>query len=303
MTPLRALRQETAAPAVRIPAGVPEPWLPRVAGQWPHRDGKLLWHGRRGRLHDGLNTRPAGRAEFAVVPAGPGGYGWPHEALGQEGFGGKNLLWGETTMTRLPVRILFASLVLLAASPAWAVGDPNDPNWPCVQRKVPEITLGAVWTGPAFDPKTVKWADDPEVAALVPLISQRRTPIADVEKAVTDFAATAGDRKAERLTLVFAGAFEALNGERRDVINGISRFATKQRAFADQVRATTADLDKFRSDPSADPMEVQARTDEMLTKTRVFEERQKALTFVCEVPVNIEQRLFAIGKAIVGAMK
>jgi hypothetical protein len=32
--------------------------------------------------------------------------------------------------------------------------------------------------------------------------------------------------------------------------------------------------------------------------TRVFEERRKTINFVCEVPVVIEQRLFALARAI-----
>jgi hypothetical protein len=32
--------------------------------------------------------------------------------------------------------------------------------------------------------------------------------------------------------------------------------------------------------------------------TRIFEERRKTMNFVCEVPVLIEQRLFALARAI-----
>ncbi|WP_181708685.1 hypothetical protein [Chthonobacter rhizosphaerae] len=200
-------------------------------------------------------------------------------------------------MIRTVAAVVLAA-VTLTASPALAVGDPNDPNWPCVQRKVPELTLGALWTGPQFEPGKVDWADDPEVAQMVTTLQQRRVPVPDAVKMIDEYAAGLGEAKSEKLTMLFAGLFERMNLERRDVMNGIVRFAKKQREFATSVRASTAELDKLRNDTSADPMTVQARTDEILTKTRVFEERQKALTFVCEVPVNIEQRLFALGKAI-----
>ncbi|WP_181704132.1 hypothetical protein [Chthonobacter albigriseus] len=206
-------------------------------------------------------------------------------------------------MTKLPVRALVAAIAIVAAGPALALGDPNDPNWPCVQRKVPTITLGAAWSGPAFDPATVKWHEDEEVVILADYLAQRRIKLDDAKKAIADFAAKAGADRNDRLVLLFAALFEKLNDERGDVITGIGRFAKKQRDFADSVRATTAELDKFRNDPKTDPIEAQQRTDEVLTKTRIFEERQKALTFVCEVPVTIEQRLFALGKAIQAEIK
>lgn len=204
------------------------------------------------------------------------------------------------------IRTIAATLVAasaLFATPALAVGDPNDPNWPCVQRKVAELTLGALWTGPQIDPGSSNWEADPQVVELVSYLQQRRVPIEEATKAITDFAEASGENAHARLTLLFAGLFDRMNSERRDVINGIVRFAKKQRTFADQVRASSASLDALRNDPNTDFSVVQARTDEVLMQTRVFEERQKAITFVCEVPVLIEQRLFAIGKAITAAMK
>lgn len=204
------------------------------------------------------------------------------------------------------IRTIAATLVAasaLFATPALAVGDPNDPNWPCVQRKVPELTLGALWTGPQFEPGSSDWEADPQVVELVSYLQQRRVPIEEATKAITDFAEASGGDARARLTLLFAGLFERMNSERRDVVNGIVRFANKQRTFADQVRASTASLDALRNDPKADFSVVQAKTDEVLMQTRVFEERQKAITFVCEVPVLIEQRLFALGKAVTAAME
>ena len=37
--------------------------------------------------------------------------------------------------------------------------------------------------------------------------------------------------------------------------------------------------------------------------TRIFEDRQKTVRYVCEVPTLIEQRLFALGRAVQQAME
>ena len=39
-------------------------------------------------------------------------------------------------------------------------------------------------------------------------------------------------------------------------------------------------------------------SDRLNWELRIFDERQKSLRFVCEVPVLIEQRLFALARAI-----
>ena len=46
----------------------------------------------------------------------------------------------------------------------------------------------------------------------------------------------------------------------------------------------------------------QTKVDELISRvewdTRIFDERNKTIGYVCEVPVLIEQRLFALARAI-----
>ena len=49
-----------------------------------------------------------------------------------------------------------------------------DPDWPCVQRKVPTIAAGAIWSGPEPD-GAGPWGSDFEAAALAQKLSSRRT--------------------------------------------------------------------------------------------------------------------------------
>lgn len=203
-------------------------------------------------------------------------------------------------MTRF--NTMAAAMVALAvvgtSAPAAAIGDPNDPNWPCVQRKVPEITLATVWTGPDLGEAVSGWRDDPAVVQLVDTLAARRTTMDEARAAVDAFAEEAGEARTARLTALFAGLFTKLNAERGDVILGIGRFARKQRLMADDLRGRTASIDKMREDPNVDQMQINQRYDELNWETRVFGDRQKSLSFVCEVPVIIEQRLFRLGNII-----
>ena len=49
------------------------------------------------------------------------------------------------------------------AGTAWAEGG-NDPDWPCIQRKQPHLSLGQVWTGPIPDDAANALAVDPAIA-------------------------------------------------------------------------------------------------------------------------------------------
>ena len=61
-------------------------------------------------------------------------------------------------------RVLLACVPLWLAIPTWAAPPNADPNWPCQQIKVPELSVAAMWTGPPIDPYFATWAEDPSVA-------------------------------------------------------------------------------------------------------------------------------------------
>ena len=65
-----------------------------------------------------------------------------------------------------------------------------DPDWPCVQRKVPQLSLGQVWNGPDLPPSAKEWSSDASVSALVEDVAARRLPLGDAQKKIRDFAAS-----------------------------------------------------------------------------------------------------------------
>ena len=196
------------------------------------------------------------------------------------------------------------SAALAFSGPAGASVSPDvlqrtrDPDWPCIQAKVPELSAAAVWSGPPIETALQAGEDDPEVAALAAELAQRRMPIEDATAAIKAFAAGLDPAvKEERLTRLFAETFATLNRERAEVMEGIGRYARKQKALAEEIRQATARL----QDPNAaaaDPQQSTILNDQVIWQTRIFNERRAALTFVCEVPTLIEQRLFALARAI-----
>jgi hypothetical protein len=187
------------------------------------------------------------------------------------------------------------ALTLLAARTAGAAGSED---WPCVQRKVPEISLAAVWTGPPLDEAALKWRTDPDIAGLVERLAARRTSEEEARQAIAGLVASSGEAKRAKLLALLAGLIETINAERADVIAGIERFERGQKRLAATLRDENTELDAMRADAKADPAKFTELSDQLNWELRIFDERQKSLRFVCEVPVLIEQRLFALARAI-----
>jgi hypothetical protein len=81
-------------------------------------------------------------------------------------------------------------------------------------------------------------------------------------------------------------------------MNGIERFSRKQKEFADQIRSTIFQLREQQDAPGQDESKVNELASRVEWDTRIFDERQRTIGYVCEVPVLIEQRLFALARAI-----
>ena len=100
------------------------------------------------------------------------------------------------------------------------------------------------------------------------------------------------------MAMLVQGLFDHMNAERSQVISGIARYARKQLELAARLRKEASEVDALRRQPDADATEIAVRTDRLTWETRIFEERVQSLTYVCEVPTLIEQRLYALAKTI-----
>jgi hypothetical protein len=187
--------------------------------------------------------------------------------------------------------------VTASAEPGFA-GDPRYPDWPCVQAKVPEISLAAVWAGPPLDDAPDKWKDDAKISALVTKLAVRRTPLEEAQKAITEFLAGPVAEKSATGKLLFAGLFETLNAQRASVMNGLERITRKQRGAADKIRSDTLALQALQGASPPDQSKIEELGNQLVWETRIFEDRRHVITFVCEVPTAIDQRLFALGRTI-----
>ncbi len=171
-------------------------------------------------------------------------------------------------------------------------------DWPCKQILVPQISLPAVWAGPPIE--DMDWRHDGAVADLVAKIAARKTPMEAAEQDINSFAAAAGADKQAKLTALFAGVFESLNHERTEIIDGLFRFGRKQKALAAKIRAENAELQKSpdASSPGGPDTATTPLAQRLELDLRLYDEGRRSLSFACESPTLIDQRMFALARSI-----
>lgn len=204
-----------------------------------------------------------------------------------------------TTATRLAGALLLAASVAGLASTGGA--QPVTEGWPCIQVLQPQLSAGAMWTGPDPAEAAGTWQKVPEVEALVGRVAPRSVPLEEAEAELRRFAAGIDREQVPVvLTQVFAGLFETMDDERTEIIRGIRRFHDRQELLAERIEATTGALDHLDPQP-ADPETAERRQDleaQLAWDARLFDERERLLPAVCEQPVIVERRLFALARVL-----
>lgn len=175
-----------------------------------------------------------------------------------------------------------------------------DPDWPCVQRLVPEIAGGMIWAGPPLDQVALAENDRP-AAQLAAELAARRVPVEEAAKLVEDYAAklTPAERD-QHLAALFKRTLAIINQDRGSIIQGIRRFSRGQRALADKINAANETIQQLGADKLLERENLIAERD---WDVRIFDDRRGSLAYLCEQPVLLEQRAFALARTIAGHLQ
>jgi len=196
------------------------------------------------------------------------------------------------------VTLAICGALLVAVAARAAPPGPRDADWPCQQIKVPQLSLAAVWGGPPVDPQQIDWQRDQAVADLVHEIAQRREPLAQAQDKIHAFAQQAAAQKQQKLLAVLAGLFSVLDDERSVVIAGLDRFGVRQKELAAGIRDDNAKLQQLQAESAADAGDLNQMVQRVTWEAEVFQDRRQALSYACDVPGKIEQRLFGLARSI-----
>ncbi len=179
-----------------------------------------------------------------------------------------------------------------------AAGPPPDPDWPCVQRLVPELAAATYWGGPAA---SGDWHADPRVVAVVSSVAPRGVLAQAGADQLSAFADTVPmpDRPAV-LAEVFAGLVEDTNTQRTEIIDRLHTIAHRQRLLAETTSRITTELRALPADaPAAQREEIVSRRTLLI---REFQEIERTIRYACEAPVQLEAKLGALAQALQGKL-
>ncbi|MCE8012380.1 hypothetical protein [Billgrantia desiderata] len=181
------------------------------------------------------------------------------------------------------------------------------PDWPCVQRLIPELAWGTIWTGPSPEELEQAWWEDEEVGRVARFATSRATPEEQAQARVREFVESLTEEQDEaeverRLTLLFAGLFELTNRERRRTIEGIRSASRAQLARLATISAMVDELEERRAEESADAAELERLSEALFWEQRTFQQRQQALPAMCEQPYLLEEKLSRMVRTIMARM-
>ncbi len=204
-------------------------------------------------------------------------------------------------MSRILTIGIAAGLLLASYGSALAaVGDKDNPDWPCVQRKVLTLTSTQIWDGPAVE-DIRDWSSDAEIFKLVPGLVSRRIPMAEAVAAVKAYSnRLPASERDEKLKRLFAGVLSKTNEERASVIGGVERFQQRLRGRAGEIERQSSEIIKLKEQAKDDEARkaLAAAEEKHAWEVRVFQERQQNIPLACEIPVMIEARAFELGREI-----
>lgn len=190
--------------------------------------------------------------------------------------------------------LAIAAAMTLLGGAAWA-DTGNNPDWPCIQRLQPNLSLAQVWSGPEPTEAQRQLAHDPAIVQIADRLEQRRLPIDQASAEIADYAKQADN---DHLIALMVALFNRIGPDRSALIEGIGRYGHKQVELGAQIQARRSKMEELQAAEAPDFDAIDAEETALDWDTRIFTDRQQALTYVCETPVILEQRAFALGRAI-----
>ena len=188
-------------------------------------------------------------------------------------------------------------------------GQSTTSDWPCIYRKVPELSAAAIWDGPTIT-DTSSWRKDEQVRKLSEYLISRRIKQADAEAAIKKFAdSLPADTRDAKLTELFAAVLTRTNEDRKVVMSGIERFNKRQLERAKEIEKEGLTLPPDKQAEAAGEElageigKLSDAEDKYKWEVRVFQEKQAAIPIACEIPELIDQRAGDLARAIRAQMK
>ena len=182
--------------------------------------------------------------------------------------------------------------LMLASSFTWA--QEVDPEWPCIQRLIPEVSPAIMWPVPVEDDMLTQYRSDAQIRGLAESLGDIEIFSESHQEAIAKFAdSTEESNREAQLTLLATGIVDVSNRVRGNYIRGIKRYTRQQIAISEQIGDTLNQLSLLEDGDAGDADEQQRQEilDTLHWHERVYDQRERSIQLLCEEPVELEQQL------------
>lgn len=212
----------------------------------------------------------------------------------------------------LPGLAAMATVALISA-PSFAEDakpEVKKDEWPCIYRKVPQLTAAMIWDGPEIT-DTTSWHKDDAIRKLSQFVISRRVKSDEVDTAIKKYAAgLPEDQRDAKLTELFSAVLSRTNDDRKTVMSGIEKFHKRQVERSKEIEKEALEIQPEEQAAAEDPgsdVGVAGRASDAVEKykweIRTFQEKQANIPIACEIPQLIDERAGEIARAIRAEMK
>ena len=193
--------------------------------------------------------------------------------------------------------ILFFLVNSIFAQPP---GKEKNPDWPCIQVYIEELSWGSIWTGPVLDENSSKWINDEKLSSLAEKIMKRNTKekegIEELKKYIKK------NNSPEQLTKLFHALFDTTNNiwKKRNI--KLLNFGKRQKLTSEKISIKLEKIKKLSKDYESNKDEILKLEQENFWDIRRFEDRRALSDSLCEQPRFYEKRLGIFSKIIIESL-
>lgn len=195
------------------------------------------------------------------------------------------------------LRSLGGALGLALIAVPLQAADFADPTWPCIQRKVKDLSLGLMWSHPLPEEPASDADTRREIDRLADKLTLRRLDLEELRPDITAFA-DAHDGSPDMLGRVFERVFTTLSTRRGKVMSGIQDFSLEQIKLSQRIEAAQTEMATLMEADAPDFDRIDALEEQLDWDQLIYSDRQSTITYLCETPTLIEQRLYSLSQML-----
>ena len=187
------------------------------------------------------------------------------------------------------ITLIIILFFILSNANAAPPGKEKNPDWPCIQVLIKELSWGSIWTGPVLDDNSSKWIDSEELGLLSKKVMDRKTKENEGIEIIKEYIKK-NNSSSER-TKLFHALFDTTNEIWKKRTKKLLSFGKRQRITSETISEKLLKIKELSKDFEANKEEIEKLEQEQFWDVRRFEDRRALSDSLCEQPRFYEKRL------------